>query len=101
MNKREFIAAVAARIGSDKKTAEAAVAAVINTIQDAVAVDEPVVLTGFGTFRRGEQSARQGVSSLTGKPYHSPAKFVPKFSAGAEFKELVAAGGGQREHVAA
>lgn len=58
MNKTEFIAAVAAKEGLEKKTAEKAVNAVIACIGDALASGDKIQIAGFGTFEVRERAAK-------------------------------------------
>ena len=60
MNKAELIQAVAAKSGLAKKDAEAAVAAVIDSITDALKAGDKVALVGFGTFAVKARAARTG-----------------------------------------
>ena len=50
MNKAELIAAVAEKTEFTKKDAEAAVNAVVSSVEDALKNGEKVQLIGFGTF---------------------------------------------------
>lgn len=93
MNKRELIDNVAERTGSTKTIAEAAVNAVFDTIGNTVARGEKVALTGFGSFERADRPARDARNPATGAAIRVPAKFVPTFKAGADFKHRVAAEG--------
>ena len=60
MNKTDLVAAVAAKAELSKKDAEAAVAAVVASITDALADGDKVSLVGFGTFevKRARSSHR-------------------------------------------
>lgn len=91
MNKRELTDAIADKLG-DKKTAAAAVDAVLETIRAAVASGDKVAITGFGSFERVTRPARDARNPATGATVHVPATAVPKFKAGADFKARVAAG---------
>ena len=91
MNKRELIAEVAGRL-SDKEAAAEAVDAVLDTIQTTVARGEHVRLIGFGTFEKQHKPARDGVHPTTREPIRVPAKSVPKFIPGADFRGRVASG---------
>ncbi len=51
MNKAELIEALAARLG-DKKTATAALDAVLAEVQNAVTKGDRVAITGFGVFEK-------------------------------------------------
>ena len=89
MKKTELIAAVAEKANITKKDAEAAVAAVFDTIVDAVAAGDKIQLVGFGTFERRERNARTGVDPRTNAKIEIPASKVPAFKAGKAFKDAV------------
>ena len=89
MNKTELVAAIAAKTGVTKKDADAIWSATTDTIMDAVASGEKVVLIGFGSFEVKERSARTGRNPSTGEPLEIPAAKVPVFKAGKAFKEKV------------
>ena len=90
MNKTELIAAVAEKVGSSKKDADAAVSAVVEAIMEAVASGDKVQLVGFGTFEVRERGARQGRNPRTKEPIEIPASKLPVFKAGRSFKDAVA-----------
>ena len=71
MNKTEFIAAVAAKEGLEKKTAEKAVNAVIACIGDALASGDKIQIAGFGTFEVSAQ-LRLPVTPEPARPSMSP-----------------------------
>ena len=89
MNKTEFIAAVAAKEGLEKKTAEKAVNAVIACVGDALAAGDKIQIAGFGTFEVNERPERQGVNPATGAKIVIPARKVVKFKAGADLSDAV------------
>ncbi len=60
MNKAELVAAVAEKTNFTKKDAEAAVNALIASIEEALVKGDKVQLIGFGTFETRERKARQG-----------------------------------------
>jgi DNA-binding protein HU-beta len=88
MNKRELVDEIAERLG-DKKSANEAVNAVLDTIQSAVAAGDKVAITGFGVFEKSERPARTARNPATGATIQVPKSSVPKFRAGADFKALV------------
>ncbi len=90
MNKTELVAAVAEKANLSKKDAEAAVAAVIASVEGALKAGDKVQLVGFGTFEVRERSARQGRNPQTGKTVKIPASKVPAFKAGKAFKDAIA-----------
>ncbi len=89
MNKTEFINAVAAKEGIEKKCAEKAVNAVFATIADQLAKGEKIQLVGFGTFEVRERAEKQGRNPRTGEVMTVAASKVPAFKAGAALKNAV------------
>ncbi len=90
MNKVELVASVAEKAGLSKKDAEKAVAAVIDSIVDAVAKNDKVQLIGFGTFELRTRAARTGRNPQTKATITIPASKQPAFKAGKAFKDAVA-----------
>ena len=89
MNKSDLIAAVAAKTGETKKSAEASINAVVDVIAETLAKGDKIQLVGFGSFEVRARAARKGRNPQTGKEIKIAAKTVPAFSAGKKFKELV------------
>ncbi len=89
MNKAELIQAVAAKSGLSKKDAEAAVAAVIDSLTDALKAGEKVALVGFGTFSVKARAARTGKNPQTGEAIQIAACKVPAFVAGKALKDAI------------
>ena len=89
MNKAELIQAVAAKSGLAKKDAEAAVAAVIDSITDALKAGDKVALVGFGTFAVKARAARTGKNPQTGEAIEIAACKVPAFVAGKALKDAI------------
>ena len=89
MKKTELIAAIAEKAEISKKDAEKALNATIETIIDAVAANDKIQLTGFGTFEQRQRNARTGCDPRTGNTIEIPASKVPAFKAGKGFKDIV------------
>ena len=89
MNKVELIAAVAEKADLTKKDAEKAVAAVLASIEGALAAGDKVQLIGFGTFQVNERPARTGRNPQTGATIQIAASKQPVFKAGAALKNAV------------
>ena len=89
MNKAELIQAVAAKSGLAKKDAEAAVAAVVDAITDALKAGDKVSLVGFGTFAVKARAARTGKNPQTGEAIEIAACKVPAFAAGKALKDAI------------
>lgn len=90
MNKGELVDKVAEKAGVTKKQADAIITATFEAIQEAVANGDKVTLVGFGSFESRERKERTGRNPQSGKEITIPATKVPAFSAGKQFKELVA-----------
>ena len=87
MNKSSLIAAVAEKAGITKKDSEKAVAAFIETVQEALKAGDKVQLVGFGTFEVRERAAREGKNPQTGETIKIAASKVPAFKAGQALKD--------------
>ena len=91
MNKAELIEALAARLG-DRKTATAALDAVISEVENAVTKGDRVAITGFGVFEKRARNARTARNPRTGEPVKVKKTSVPAFKPGTGFREMVASG---------
>jgi DNA-binding protein HU-beta len=91
VNKAELIEALAGRLG-DRKSATAALDAVLAEIQSAVTKGDKVSITGFGVFEKRVRAARTARNPRTGEAVKVKKTSVPAFRAGAGFKDMVAAG---------
>ncbi len=89
MNKVELIATVAAKAGLSKKDAEKAIAAVVESIEEALVKGDKVQLIGFGTFEVRERAARVGRNPQTKEEIQIDASKQPVFKAGAALKKAV------------
>ena len=89
MNKKELVAAVAAKAEMTQASVETALKAVVEVTVAEVAKKGKVQLIGFGTFEARERAARAGKNPQTGKPIKIAAATVPAFKAGKLFKDAV------------
>jgi len=89
MNKGELVDAIATKAGVNKKVADAALTAVLESIVEAVAAGDKVSLIGFGSFEPRDRQAREGRNPRSGEVMKIPATKVPAFSAGKLFKDKV------------
>lgn len=89
MNKGELVTRVAEKAGLQKREAERAVDAFIDSVQEALAGGDKVTVVGFGTFEVRERQARTGRNPQTGEQIQIAAARVPVFRPGKGFKESV------------
>jgi DNA-binding protein HU-beta len=89
VNRRELVAAIAEATESDKKSADAFLAAFTDTVTKTVAKGEPVAITGFAKFYRRETQARMGRNPATGEAIKIPAKKAAKITPLKGFKDAV------------
>lgn len=89
MNKAELIAAVAAKTGATKKSAEEAVNAFIDVVTEALKKGDKVQLVGFGSFEVIKRAARKGRNPQTKEEIKIPASKAPKFKPGKALKDIV------------
>ncbi|HOY46237.1 MAG TPA: HU family DNA-binding protein [Candidatus Dojkabacteria bacterium] len=90
MNKASLVSYVAGKTGLTKKAVTEAVDAMVEAVVTTVKKGDTVTLTGFGTFKVSDRKARNGRNPITGAALKIPAKKVPVFKAGKEFKDMVA-----------
>jgi nucleoid DNA-binding protein len=88
MNKTDLVNAVASVLGTQKQ-AKKAIDCMLGSITEALAKNDPVQISGFGSFRVSKRKARTGRNPQTGAPIHIPAGRVPKFTAGKALKAAV------------
>ena len=89
MNKTELIAAIAAKTGATKKSAEESVNAFIDVVTETLKKGDKVQLVGFGTFEILQRAARKGRNPQTKEEIKIPASKAPKFKAGKALKDIV------------
>ena len=89
MNKADLIAAIAAKTGETKKSAEASVNAFVDVITESLVKGDKVQLVGFGSFEVRKRAARKGRNPQTKEEIKIPASKSPVFKAGKALKELV------------
>lgn len=89
MNKQDLIAIVAEENEISKAQAARAIDSIFDAITMAVAKGEGFQLIGFGTFKAVERAARKDRNPATNEEITIPAARLPKFVAGAAFKEAV------------
>lgn len=97
MNKNGLIAEISARTGASKAETGRVIDSLMEVIRESVTRGDRVSLVGFGTFerrRRNERIARNPREPET--PIVVPARDLPWFTPGKEFKDAVAEGKPER-----
>ena len=89
MNKSDLIAAIAAKTGETKKSAEASVNAFVDVVTDSLKKGDKVQLVGFGSFEVRKRAARKGRNPQTKEEIKIPASKAPVFKAGKALKDVV------------
>jgi integration host factor subunit beta len=92
MTKADIVEKASASIDMPKRKGEVVVNTVLRCIVDALAKGERVDLRGFGSFRVSARNGRMGRNPRTGEVIRVPAKKVPLFRAGKEFRHRVNTG---------
>ena len=89
MTKSELSAKVAAQASLSVTAADKAVNAVFSASTDALANEETVTPTGFGTFSTKRREAREGRNPRPGESIAIAASRVPSFKAGKTLRDAV------------
>lgn len=87
MNKAELIAAVVAKTALTRKEAETAIAAVTESITEALVKGEKVQIVGFGGFDVRERPAHTARNPRTGEKVTVAPSKAPVFKPGKTLKE--------------
>ena len=91
MNKNGLVAEIAKRTGSSKADVARSVDAAMDVIRESVSRGDRVSLVGFGTFERKRRNARIARNPRKPEtPIVVPARDLPWFTPGKEFKDLIA-----------
>ena len=87
MTKRELVLAVSGAADIPPKAVEMILNTTVETIIDAVASDDSIIIPGFGTFFTKHRAARVCRNPKTGEPVKVDACEVPVFKPGKRLKE--------------
>lgn len=90
MNKAELVAKVAKKTKNTQAEVNRILTAILTAIQRGTARKKKVVLSGFGTFMLSRRPAQVRRNPRNGAVVQVPAKTVPVFKAGKNFKAIVA-----------
>ncbi len=89
MNKATLIAQIAEKSGLERKQAEKALDAFVDTVTSALKAGDKVQLVGFGSFEVKERAAHSGRNPATGDTIEIQASKSPVFKAGKTFKDAL------------
>lgn len=89
MRKQELVRAVADATQQNDTVSSQAVNAVFSAIEDSLSHGDEVTISGFGSFKVVERSARQGRNPQTGEPMTIGARKSPVFRPGTQLKRAV------------
>jgi DNA-binding protein HU-beta len=92
LNRRELVLALAERTETDRRTADATLAALVDIITETVAKGEPVAITGFAKFARVDRPARMGRNPQTGEAIRIKASRRVRITALKAFKDAAISG---------
>ena len=87
MTKEELVAAMSAKTGLTRRTAEEALDAALATIADVVRDGDKVTLSGFGNFLLVERAARTARNPKTGAVVSVLRRKLPRFVPSRKFME--------------
>ena len=89
MTKADLIAEIASRANLTKAAAERALNALLDEVQEALAGEGKVTLSGFGSFVVEDRKERIGRNPRTGEDITIPASRVVRFRPGKGLKDSV------------
>ncbi|GAB4339093.1 MAG: HU family DNA-binding protein [Calditrichia bacterium] len=88
MNRKELVDALATKMDSSRKEANAFLDAFLETVTEELKNGGSVNLVGFGSFKVVERPAREARNPRTGEKISIPARKVPAFKAGKGLKDM-------------
>lgn len=89
MRKQDLVRAVADATETSEAQSTKAVNAMFDAIEEALAKGDEVTVSGFGSFKVVERSARSGRNPQTGEPMTIAARKSPVFRPGTQLKRAV------------
>jgi DNA-binding protein HU-beta len=89
VRKQDLIREVANEAGLSEAQATKAVNAFLDAIQDSLARNDEVAISGFGSFKVVERAGREGRNPRTGEPMTIAARRSPTFKPGTQLKRTV------------
>ena len=89
MNKKEFIDLISDKGSLNKKDAEIALHAVLDSLTELLTKGDSIALPGFASFSVKKRAARKGRNPATGKVIDIPASNAVSFKVGQKLKDAI------------
>jgi len=89
MNKADLVNWIANKTAVTKKDVNSVLDAFVEAVTTTVKSGDTVTLTNFGSFLASQRKESQKRNPKTGAKVMVPAKKVPKFRAGKQFKDMI------------
>lgn len=89
MTKADLVAQIAAKANMTKAAAERSLNAMLESVQDMLAEEGKLTLTGFGTFTAETRQERQGRNPRTGEAITIAASKVVRFRPGKMLRDAI------------
>ena len=87
IHKEDLVRQMAEKSGLTEEDAEAALEAIVNTMEDATKRNDPVKLEGFGTWEVRERKVKKGKNPRTGAIIETLQNKIPLFKSGKALKD--------------
>jgi len=89
MNKKDIVEAIHEKVGFSRRETAAIVDSALESIKQALAQGEPVMISAFGRFSTREKKAHKGRNPKTGEAMTLPARKVITFKVSRVLKERI------------
>ena len=89
MNNKEFVSALAARLGIAPKEAQKRIDVLVETLATQLEQGNEVAVSGFGTFETRDRKERTGCNPHNSQPIRIAATRVPAFKPSKALKDSV------------
>jgi DNA-binding protein HU-beta len=96
VNRSDLVDEIAHGAGIEKRHAEAAISAFVDSVVSTAKAGERLSIFGFGTFTPSHRPARTGRNPRTGAPVKVAARNVVKFSPATAFRDAINSRGGKK-----
>lgn len=89
MNKADLILVISEKCGFSKHDSKKAIEAFVEAVSKELIAGNSVRIAGFGSFKIGMRSERNGIIPATKEPIVIPARKFAKFTVGMELAEKI------------